>query len=179
MKDRAGVIVIRFRRQFRMQIFIGREPDQAGAAERERAGGADAFETNDLVARQGERVGEQDAEFASREISDAADGVDRFVAGSASDNDFHGFNLTRRPLASQGWPAHDADMDRAAAISDIRASCNIIAGGVTSIHPLLPALADEPTKGEIIKALFELTKAVEIVKKQVMRLEKRDDSALL
>ena len=35
------------------------------------------------------------------------------------------------------------------------------------------------TKGEIIKALFELTKAVETVKKQVMRLEKRDDSALL
>ncbi len=48
-----------------------------------------------------------------------------------------------------------------------------------SIHPLLPALADEPTKGEIMKALFELTKAVETVKKRVMRLEKRDDSALL
>ena len=70
-------------------------------------------------------------------------------------------------------------MDRAAAISEIRASCNIIAGGVTSIHPLLPPLADEPTKAEIIKALFELTKAVETVKKQVMRLEKRDDSSLL
>ena len=50
---------------------------------------------------------------------------------------------------------------------------------VTSIHPLLPALEDEPTKAEIIKALFELTKNVEVVKKQVMRLEKRDDSALL
>jgi hypothetical protein len=70
-------------------------------------------------------------------------------------------------------------MDRAAAISEIRASCNIIAGGVTSIHPLLPALGDEATKSEIIKALFDLTKAVEIVKKQVMRLEKRDDSSLL
>ena len=70
-------------------------------------------------------------------------------------------------------------MDRATAITDIRTACQQIASGVTSIHPLLPALGDEPTKAEIIKALFELTKSVEVVKKQVMRLEKRDDSALL
>ena len=70
-------------------------------------------------------------------------------------------------------------MDRPAAIKQIRAACQQIATGVTSIHPLLPALADEPTKAEIVKALFELTKNVEIVKKQVMRLEKRDDSSLL
>lgn len=69
-------------------------------------------------------------------------------------------------------------MDRATAIAEIRTACNLIAGGVTSIHPLLPALADEPTKAEIIKALFELTKSVETVKKQIMRLEKRDDNAL-
>jgi hypothetical protein len=72
-----------------------------------------------------------------------------------------------------------AVMDRPTAISEIRAACNVIAGGVTSIHPLLPALGDDATKGEIVKALFELTKHVEVVKKQVMRLEKRDDSALL
>ena len=70
-------------------------------------------------------------------------------------------------------------MDRSAAISEIRAACNVIASGVTSIHPLLPPLDDDPTKAEIVKALFELTKNVEVVKKQVMRLEKRDDSALL
>ena len=70
-------------------------------------------------------------------------------------------------------------MDRPAAISEIRAACNSIATGVTSIHPLLPALGDDATKSEIVKALFELTKNVEVVKKQVMRLEKRDDSALL
>jgi hypothetical protein len=69
-------------------------------------------------------------------------------------------------------------MDRADAITQIRAACLQIAGGVTNIHPLLPALADEPTKAEIVKALFELTKNVEVVKKQVMRLEKRDDSSL-
>ena len=70
-------------------------------------------------------------------------------------------------------------MDRTTAISEIRQACNDIAAGVTRVHPLLPALGDEPTKGEIVKALFELTKNVEVVKKQVMRLEKRDDSALL
>ncbi len=70
-------------------------------------------------------------------------------------------------------------MDRSAAISQIRTACQHIASGVTSIHPLLPPLADEPTKAEIVKALFELTKNVEVIKKQVMRLEKRDDSALL
>ncbi len=69
-------------------------------------------------------------------------------------------------------------MDRIAAITQIRAACQQIASGVTSIHPLLPALEDEPTKAEIVKALFELTKNVEVVKKQVMRLEKRDDSTL-
>jgi hypothetical protein len=70
-------------------------------------------------------------------------------------------------------------MDRPTAISQIRAACNTLAAGVTSIHPLLPALADEPTKSEIVKALFELTKNIEVVKKQVMRLEKRDDTTQL
>jgi hypothetical protein len=70
-------------------------------------------------------------------------------------------------------------MDRPTAIQQIREVCNGLSAGVTSIHPLLPGLADEPTKNEIIKALFELTKNIETVKKQVMRLEKRDDSALL
>ncbi len=70
-------------------------------------------------------------------------------------------------------------MDRPTAISQIRTACNTLSASVTSIHPLLPALADEPTKAEIVKALFELTKNVEVVKKQIMRLEKRDDSALL
>ncbi|MEA3209138.1 MAG: hypothetical protein QOE70_2195 [Chthoniobacter sp.] len=69
-------------------------------------------------------------------------------------------------------------MDRPTAIQQIREACNAIAAGVTTVHPLLPALADEPTKSEIIKALFELTRNVETVKKQIMRLEKRDDGTL-
>ena len=70
-------------------------------------------------------------------------------------------------------------MDRPEAITQIRTVCTQIASGVTSIHPLLPPLADEPTKAEIVKALFELTKHIETVKKQLLRLEKRGDSAAL
>ena len=70
-------------------------------------------------------------------------------------------------------------MDRPTAIQQIRTACNQLAAGVTSIHPLLPPLEDEATKSEIIKALFELTKNIEVVKKQILRLEKRDDSTTL
>jgi hypothetical protein len=70
-------------------------------------------------------------------------------------------------------------MDRATAIQQIREHCNTISTAGMKLHPLLPPLDDEPTKSEIVKALFEITKHVEVVKKQVMRLEKRDDSALL
>ena len=70
-------------------------------------------------------------------------------------------------------------MDRTAASQQIREICNTIATAGMRIHPLLNALGDDATKGEIVKALYEITKNVEVVKKQVMRLEKRDDSALM
>lgn len=70
-------------------------------------------------------------------------------------------------------------MDRAAASQQLRDHCNTVGVAVMKMHPLLKDLGDEAAKGEIVKALFEITKHVEIVKKQVMRLEKRDDSALL
>lgn len=46
------------------------------------------------------------------------------------------------------------------------------------MHPLVPKLGDAPAQGEIFKAVFELTKQVEAVKKQLLRLEKRDDTPL-
>lgn len=70
-------------------------------------------------------------------------------------------------------------MDRATSSQQIRDACNTIATTVMKIHPALPGLNDDPTKGEIVKALYEITKNVEVVKKQIMRLEKRDDSTLL
>jgi hypothetical protein len=74
---------------------------------------------------------------------------------------------------------HHAAMDRATASQQIRDHCNTVSTAVMKIHPLLNALGDDVTKGEIVKALFEITRNVEVVKKQVMRLDKRDDNALL
>jgi hypothetical protein len=70
-------------------------------------------------------------------------------------------------------------MDPTSAISQIRAETVLLSAAVTRIHPLVPGLGDAPTQGEILKALFELTKQVEVVKKQLMRLEKRDENTLL
>ncbi len=69
-------------------------------------------------------------------------------------------------------------MERSAAILKIRELANQLATNVTAIHPLVPGLADAPTQAELFKALFELTKQVETVKKHLLKLEKRDDSAL-
>jgi hypothetical protein len=70
-------------------------------------------------------------------------------------------------------------MDRAATITELRGDCDQISRLITRMHPALPKLGDAGTQGEVLKALFELTKQVEVVKKQLMRLEKRDDSAEL
>jgi len=70
-------------------------------------------------------------------------------------------------------------MDRATASKELRDHCNTVSLAVMKMHPLLNALGDNATKGEIVKALFEITKNVEVVKKQTMRLEKRDDTTLL
>jgi len=70
-------------------------------------------------------------------------------------------------------------MERKEAIVSIRAQANQIAISVTAIHPLVPGLADSPTQTELLKALYELTKNVEVVKKHLLKLEKRDDSTVL
>jgi hypothetical protein len=70
-------------------------------------------------------------------------------------------------------------MDRPTAIHQIREICNALSGDVTRIHPLVPGLADKETQDEIYKALFALTRDIEIVKKQLLKLERRDDSSVL
>jgi hypothetical protein len=70
-------------------------------------------------------------------------------------------------------------MDRPTAIAQLREQCNTIAAAVTRMHPLAPPLADKPAQDEIMKALFGLTREVEVVKKQLLKLERRDDSAVL
>jgi len=68
---------------------------------------------------------------------------------------------------------------RQKAIGELRERALQIAAQVTAMHPRVPALNDAPAQGEILKALFELTKQVEVVKKQLARIEKRDESAEL
>ena len=75
--------------------------------------------------------------------------------------------------------SHLGCMERNAVIEKIRQQVNQIATNVTAIHPLVPGLADPPTQGELLKALYELTKNVEVIKKQLLKLEKRDDSSAL
>lgn len=70
-------------------------------------------------------------------------------------------------------------MDKSEAIRELRAKCDELSRQITAMHPTVPKLADAPTQNEIIRALFELTKNVEVVKKQLLRLEKRDDSTVL
>ncbi len=70
-------------------------------------------------------------------------------------------------------------MERNQAIRVMRDHVNQIATTVTALHPLVPQLADPPIQAELFKALFELTKQVELVKKHLLKLEKRDDSSSL
>jgi hypothetical protein len=70
-------------------------------------------------------------------------------------------------------------MDRPTAIAQLREQCHAIATAVTCMHPLAPGLADQPAQDEIMKALFGLTREVEVVKKQLLKLERRDDSTIL
>lgn len=87
----------------------------------------------------------------------------------------------RIPLRVTSHPIPDTHsrMDRSEAISRMRSTCNQISAAVTSLHPQLPLLNAPATQSEILKALFELTKQVEVVKKQLIRLEKDDGSTLV
>jgi hypothetical protein len=70
-------------------------------------------------------------------------------------------------------------VERNEGIQKLREQANLIATNVTAMHPLVPALTDAPVQTELLKALYELTKNVEVIKKQLLKLEKRDDSSLL
>ena len=64
-------------------------------------------------------------------------------------------------------------------VDEMRSRANQIARLVTELHPLTPKLGRPAAQGEILRALFELTKQVEVVKKQLLRVEKDDSSKLL
>lgn len=65
------------------------------------------------------------------------------------------------------------------ATTALRERCNELSRVITSMHPAVKHLGNAPIQGEIVRALFELTKQVEVVKKQLLRLEKGDASTVL
>lgn len=70
-------------------------------------------------------------------------------------------------------------MNPTEAISELRIRSNELAKVITAMHPTVRQLGNPATQGEIMRALFELTKQVEVVKKQLLKLEKQDNSTLL
>jgi hypothetical protein len=70
-------------------------------------------------------------------------------------------------------------MERDAAIQQIQEACKQIALQFMKIHPAIRRLNDAETQAECLKSMHEMTVHLEIVKKKLIKLEQRDDSAEL
>jgi hypothetical protein len=64
-------------------------------------------------------------------------------------------------------------------VAEMRSRADQISKLVTELHPLTPKLGKPEAQNEILRALFELTRQVEVIKKQLLRVEKDDSSPLL
>ena len=67
-------------------------------------------------------------------------------------------------------------MDRDAAIAQIRHACNGISMELMKINPAVSALGNKEAEDETYRTVFELTKAVETIKKRLAKLERSDES---
>lgn len=65
------------------------------------------------------------------------------------------------------------------AARQLRSRCDEISRLVTAMHGDVKSLGNAPAQTEILKALFELTRQVEVVKKHLIRLQKGDGSTLV
>jgi thymidylate synthase ThyX len=72
-----------------------------------------------------------------------------------------------------------AIMERTDAIKQIQEACKQIALQFMKIHPAVRHLNDAETQAESLKSMHEMTVHLESIKKRLIRLEKRDDSAEL
>ncbi len=70
-------------------------------------------------------------------------------------------------------------MTREEAISKIEGACKIIALEMMKITPAARQLGDEETIADVAKAAYQLTIELEVIKKKLIKLKGRDDSALL
>lgn len=82
-----------------------------------------------------------------------------------------------RALVSEASALDLSRMKNPQVTGELRRLAQEISACVTRMHPLTGQLEDGTARAEVLKALFELTKQVEVIKKQVLKLEKGDDSA--
>jgi len=59
----------------------------------------------------------------------------------------------------------------------IKAHCKSIALEMMELNPAIASLEDEETREALFEASYSLTKQLEIIKKKVIQLERRDGSA--
>ena len=70
-------------------------------------------------------------------------------------------------------------MTREEAIDKIEGACKIIALEMMKVTPAARHLGDEETTADVVKAAYQLTIELEVIKKKLIKLTGRDESALL
>ncbi len=65
-------------------------------------------------------------------------------------------------------------MDRPEASKKIKGCCKTIALEMMELNPAIASLDDSETQEALFEASYELTKQLEIIKKRVIKLERRD-----
>ena len=65
-------------------------------------------------------------------------------------------------------------MNRSEASEKIKECCKAIALEMMEINPAIASLDDSETQEALFEASYELTKQLEIIKKHVIKLERRD-----
>ncbi len=68
-------------------------------------------------------------------------------------------------------------MTRPEASEKIKAHCKTIALEMMELNPAITHLDDEETQEALFEASYALTKQLEVIKKKVIQLERRDGSA--
>jgi len=68
-------------------------------------------------------------------------------------------------------------MDRAEASEKIKAHCKTIALEMMDLNPAITYLDDQETQEALFEASYELTKQLEVIKKRVIKLERRGDAS--
>ncbi len=70
-------------------------------------------------------------------------------------------------------------MTRDEAIQKIEDACKIIALEMMKVTPAARHLNDEETMADVVKASYQLTIELEVIKKKLIKLKGRDDSTEL